>query len=236
MPEVSENSQFQPARTKQYGDSTTAFESYGNVDLTTRYLYTTPTQPDHSASEVISSTKMHAAIEDTAKAESTAYNEKYALDPTYLKQQLARREDGSHQKQQEVLKAEKAPNHFPFEEIVAEKVNDCGCGQSERNGPCLYFSKNYPEEASLRRARERADRGASREKWNPPTIPLDLESDVVGSRSAMNVKERLVKARLYPIDEEEDENKNEQQTNEGDMSFEEAMHLHVPTEKEKIED
>ena len=220
MPGVSENSQFQPARTKQHGDSTTAVESCGDVDLTARYLYTTPTQPDHSASELISSTRMHAAIENTTKSESTAYIEKYALDPTYLKQQLARREDGSRQNQQEVLKAEIAPNHLPFEEIVAEKVNNCGCGQPERNGPCLYFSKNYPEEASLRRARERADRGANREKWNAPTVPLDLESDIVGSRSAMNVKERLVKARLYPIDEEEDENENEQQTDEGDMSFE----------------
>jgi hypothetical protein len=206
--------------------------AHGDVELTARYLYIPSTLPEHSSTELVSATKIHATIKTTTKAESTAYIEKYALDPTYLKQQLVRRDDGSHEEQQELLKAEKALNHFTFEEIVAERAKYCRCRRFVCNGPCLYSRKNRPEEHRRIHAQDRAELQSRREECNPPTFPFGLESDIMGKRYA-SIGTKSTKENVHPTDEDE-EDEDELQTDEGDLSFEETMQLRVPTKKEKI--
>ena len=200
--------------------------AHGDVDLTARYLYTQPTLPDHSAIELVSATTIHAAIKTMTKAESTAYIEKYALDPTYLKQQLARRDDGTYEAQQEILEAEKALKHFAFEDIVAGKVKDCDC-EDERD--CEDEDECWHERQSRRWAKSRQQEQATEAHGS---FPFCLQSNIMGKRYA-SIGTRSTKENVHPTDEDE-EDEDEQQTDEGDLSFEETMQLRVPTKKEKI--
>ena len=197
--------------------------AHGDVDLTARYLYTPPTLPDHSSIELVSATQIHAAIKTTTKAESTAYIEKYALEPTYLKQQLARRDDGTYKVQQEILEAEKALKHLTFEDIVAGKVKDCDCEDDPHEGECWHETFQRWEAE---------DRQEAQVKYACRSFPFCLQSKIIGSRYA-TVNERHTKENLPPTEEDE-EDETEQQTDEGDLSFEETMQLRVPTKKEKI--
>jgi hypothetical protein len=196
--------------------------AHSDVDLTARYLYTPPTLPDHSAIELVSATQIHAAIKTTTKAESTAYIEKYALDPTYLKQQLARRDNGTCKVQQEILEAEKALKHLTFEDIVAGKVRDC---DSDDEGEC-WHEANQRRQAEYRREDQVTAAYAS--------FPFCLQSNIMGKRHR-NIDRRSTKENLPSTDEdEEDEDDNDQQPDEGDLSFEETMYLRVPTRKDRI--
>ena len=159
---------------------------------------------------MVSSTKIHAAITTATKAESAHFIDEYALGSTYLKQQLARREDGTHAKQLELQKIENEIKHLAFQDVAAGHVDECYMCK-KRGCNC-----DYQQRLAKRRIRQQLmEAGPAFEE----TIQLTFRT-----REEMK-KANHVSGKNATSEEEETE---------VDMAFEDIMRLRVPMKTEEV--
>jgi hypothetical protein len=195
--------------------------AHDDPDLTARYLYTPPALSDISATELVSATAIHAAINTTTKSESSAYIDEFALGPVFLKQQLARRGDGSHQLRQNLLAAEVKLKHLAFEDIKAGKMKNCNCGDE-----CTWQCNHTKRQTAKRQAAAQTKQQQAAES----SFPFCLESAQPGNRYTPP-KEKL---KPQTAETQDEDSEDEQKVEDDEMAFEDTMRLRVRTKKEKI--
>jgi hypothetical protein len=178
--------------------------------INVRFLYTPPAVPDDESTETVSSTKIHAAITTATKEESAHFIDEYALGSTYLKQQLARREDGTHAKQLELQKIENEIKHLAFQDVAAGHVEKCRM--------CEKFGCNcmYKQRLAKQRIKQQLKEAG----------PAFEETTHLTFRTREEMKKAKHVSGKNATSGEED--------TEVDMAFEDTMRLRVPMKTEEV--
>lgn len=176
---------------------------------------------------MISSTKIHTAISTATKTESTQFIDEYALGPEFLKQQLARRDDGTHAKALELQEAEKEIQHLAFEETnTAFDLEEClSCGQVGCN--CRY--RQLLAKQRVNRQLEAA--GPAFEDIVKPTFRT--KEELRKARTGAGKSSASASSSSATSSASGTSSASEKDGTEADMAFEDTMRLRVPSKSEE---